>query len=68
MDPHRHGQDSNPITTYLGSEALTGSIRPGRAVAPVATLAPTWKDATYGLVSVPVRDQRPRASRPAPTS
>ena len=48
------GEDSNPITTYLGSEALTGSIRPGRAVAPVATLAPTWKDATYGLVSVPV--------------
>jgi len=48
------GEDSNPITTYLGSEALTGSIRPGRAVAPVATLAPTWKDATNGLVSVPV--------------
>jgi len=48
------GEDSNPITTYLGSEALTGSIRPGRAVAPVATLAPTWKDAANGLVSVPV--------------
>jgi hypothetical protein len=48
------GEDSDPITTYLGSEALTGSIRPGRAVAPVATLAPTWKDAARGLVSVPV--------------
>ena len=48
------GEDSNPITTYLGSEVLTGSIRPGRAVAPVATLAPTWKDAAHGLVSVPV--------------
>ena len=48
------GEDSNPITTYLGSEVLTGSIRPGRAVAPVATLAPIWKDATHGLVSVPV--------------
>ena len=48
------GEDSNPITTYLGTEALTGAIRPGRAVAPVATLAPTWRDAAHGLVSVPV--------------
>ena len=54
MDPHRHGRRLQPHHDLLGLRGPHGLDRPGRAIAAVATLAPTWKDATYGLVSVPV--------------
>lgn len=47
-------EDDAPVTTYTGHEPIVGTIRPGRSVAPVATLAPTWADAARGLVDVPI--------------
>lgn len=47
----------NVITTYTGSEALSGNVRPGRAVAPLLTLTSpstgvSWASAGAGTVNV----------------
>ena len=42
----------NPITTYTGSEVLSGTVRPGRSYATEITLVPTWAVPALGTVTV----------------
>lgn len=42
----------NPITSYLGTEVLSGTVRAGRAYAAEVTFAPTWLSASAGTVAV----------------
>lgn len=42
----------NPITTYTGTEAMSGSVRPGRSIAPSFTFTPTWLSPSDGTISV----------------
>jgi hypothetical protein len=43
-----------PVMTYTGSEALQGTVGPGRSYAPVCTLTPTWLVPSAGTISVPI--------------
>lgn len=46
--------DGLPVTTFTGTEALAGSVRPGRSTAPVATLAPIWVNPSQGTIDVAI--------------
>ena len=43
-----------PVMTYTGSEALTGTVGPGRSYPPTFTLTPTWLVPSAGTISVPI--------------
>lgn len=43
-----------PFTGYTGTELLAGSVRSGRDSPPLIVLAPTWIDATQGLIKLPI--------------
>lgn len=57
----------NPITTYSGTEALQGTIRPGRSITPNLTFTPTWLSPANGTVSILINQTTWASASPAIT-
>jgi hypothetical protein len=43
-----------PVMTYTGSEPLKATVGPGRSYPATLTLAPTWRSAAAGTITVPI--------------